>query len=31
MIIDSIKCLLDQQAQTEVNVWLESKGLRAFS
>ena len=31
MIINNITCLLDQQSQTEVNVWLESKGLRAFS
>ena len=31
MIVDNIKCSLDQQTQTEVNVWLESKGLRAFS
>jgi hypothetical protein len=31
MIVDNIKRSLDQQTQTEVKVWLESKGLRAFS
>jgi glutathione S-transferase len=30
MIVDNISHFLDEQAQSEVSDWLESKGLRAF-
>ena len=31
MIVDKIRQSLDGQAQSEVNGWLKTKGLRAFS